>query len=218
MGDLVLQGELDDGNGFFIERHIGPNSDEHARMLATVGRRSVDELLQQVLSPSIVDSTHLTMIPADSERALEAELRELASKNTVLTSMIGLGYYDTILPAVIRRSILENPAWYSAYTPYQAEIAQGRLEALLTFQTMVSDLCALPVANASLLDEPTAVVEGMLMCARASKVATRFVVDADCLPQTIAVLQTRSKPLGIELVIDDLERGLPGGAAFGIVI
>src|SRR5260370_16736435 len=131
-----------------------------------------------------------------------AELRRMADRNHVLTSMIGLGYYDTVTPAVIRRNVLENPAWYTAYTPYQPEISQGRLEALLNFQTMIADLTALPWAGASLLDEATAAVEAMTLARRAARRGHVFLADADCLPQTLAVLRTRAEPLGIHLVVE----------------
>ena len=136
-----------------------------------------------------------------------AELRALAARNTVTVPMIGLGYHGTVTPPVIRRNVLENPAWYTAYTPYQPEISQGRLEALLTFQTTVADLTGLPVAGASLLDEATAAAEAMTLLRRAEPIdQPRFVVDADTLPQTLAVLRTRAEPLGIELVVVDLGR------------
>src|SRR5690606_2769940 len=139
-----------------------------------------------------------------------AELRALAARNTVAVSMIGLGYYGTHTPAVIRRNVLENPAWYTAYTPYQPEISQGRLEALLNFQTMVADLTGLPVANASLLDEATAAAEAMALARRASKVPGMvYAVDADALPQTVTVLRTRAEPLGIQSWLVDLDAGEP---------
>src|SRR5205814_1976426 len=133
-----------------------------------------------------------------SETEALARLRELGDRNEVFTSLIGLGYYDTVTPPVILRNVLENPAWYTAYTPYQPEISQGRLEALLNFQTMVEDLTGLPIANASLLDESTAAAEAMTLCRRMSKATGPFVVDADCLPQTIEVVRTRARPLGLE--------------------
>ena len=153
-----------------------------------------------------------------TEREVAAELRRLAASNVVAEPMIGLGYYGTITPAVIRRNVLENPSWYTAYTPYQPEISQGRLEALLNFQTMVSDLTGLSTSNASLLDESTAVAEAVtLMRRRSDSASNRVVVDADCLPQTIGVLQTRLAPLGIEVVVADLSAGLPEGECFGVV-
>ncbi|HEY6279888.1 MAG TPA: aminomethyl-transferring glycine dehydrogenase, partial [Streptosporangiaceae bacterium] len=164
----------------------------------------------------------LRLPPPLSEAGAQAELRRLASQNTVLTSMIGLGYHPTITPAVIRRNVLENPGWYTAYTPYQPEISQGRLEALLNFQTMVEDLTALPVAGASLLDEATAAAEAMTLSRRAAGKGTIFLADADCLPQTLAVLATRAEPLGIELVVApvtaDLVAAQPAGELFGVLL
>ena len=136
----------------FAQRHIGPSPAEQARMLAVVGHESLDEMARAALPPQLAGGTPLSLPPPLSEAAAQAELRRLAGKNQVLTSMIGLGYYGTVTPAVIRRNLLENPGWYTAYTPYQPEISQGRLEALLNFQTMVADLTALPVAGASLLE------------------------------------------------------------------
>ncbi|HTW97218.1 MAG TPA: aminomethyl-transferring glycine dehydrogenase [Acidimicrobiales bacterium] len=203
---------------FFVARHLGAGAPELEQM-----RRAVEaSTLEPLAGPAGLagdDHEGLELPPAGSERELLEELRRIAAENRVVTSMIGLGYHDTITPAVLRRSILENPAWYTAYTPYQAEISQGRLEALLVFQTLVADLTGLPVANASLLDESTAVVEAMLMCQRALPGRRRFVVDRDCLPQTIAVLGTRARPLGVELVVADLDDGLPEVEdAFGIVV
>ena len=151
--------------------------------------------------------------PATETEAL-AELRALAGRNRPMTQMIGLGYYGTMHPAVIRRNVLESPAWYTAYTPYQPEISQGRLEALLNFQTMVGDLTGLPVANASMLDESTAAAEAMTLVRRAGRSkSTKFVVDADTLPQTLAVIETRAEPLGIEIVVADLSQGLRASAS-----
>ena len=178
-------------------------------MLAALGYDSLDALMTAAVPTSIRMGEVLnSAIPAAAtEREALAELAGLAEQNTVRTSMIGLGYYGTITPAVIQRNVLENPSWYTAYTPYQPEISQGRLEALINFQTMVSDLTGLDTANASMLDEGTAVVEGMLLARRASKSASnRFVVDADALPQTHALLESRAKAVGIELVVADLER------------
>ncbi|WP_375399947.1 aminomethyl-transferring glycine dehydrogenase [uncultured Amnibacterium sp.] len=195
-------------------------------MLQAIGVDSLDELLARAVPESIQLPTGgppgapSVLPPAASETAAIAELRTLAAKNTVRTSMIGLGYSGTITPAVIQRNVLENPSWYTAYTPYQPEIAQGRLEALLNFQTMVADLTGLTTANASMLDEATAVVEGMLLARRASKVrSNRFVVDADALPQTKAVLAGRAAAVGIELVEADLAvDGLPEGDLFGVLV
>src|SRR6185312_9103758 len=164
------------------------------------GYASLDDLLGDAVPASIREKLELTLPAAASEAGVAAELRALANRNQVLTSMIGLGYYDTITPPVIRRNVLENPAWYTAYTPYQPEISQGRLEALLNFQTMVEDLTGLPVAGASMLDESTAAAEAMTLARRATGRGRIFLADADCLPQTLAVLATRAEPLGIDLV------------------
>src|SRR5207247_14321 len=176
----------------FAERHIGPSADEQAKMLAVVGYASLDWLTAEALPESIrSDDERLELPETLSEAGALVALRALAAKNRRVTSMIGLGYYDTITPPVIRRNVLENPAWYTAYTPYQPEISQGRLEALLTFQTMVEDLTALPVAGASLLDEGSAAAEAMALAHRVVKRRDVFVVDADVLPQTLDVLRTR---------------------------
>ena len=204
----------------FVDRHVGPSPDERARMLAAIGYSSVEELIDDAVPAAIRTSRPLDLPPALSESAALARLREFASRNTVLTSMIGLGYYGTITPAVIMRNVLENPGWYTAYTPYQPEISQGRLEALLNFQTVVSDLTGLPVANASMLDEGTAAAEAMALAHRVSrrKEPGTFLVDADALPQTIEVVRTRAVPLGIEVVTADLSGGLPDGDFFGVLL
>jgi glycine dehydrogenase len=205
----------------FAGRHIGPSPDEQAKMLAAVGYGSLAELCAAAVPESIATREPLALPPAATEAEVAAELRALAGRNQVLTSMIGLGYADTITPAVIRRNVLENPAWYTAYTPYQPEISQGRLEALLNFQTMVADLTGLPSANASLLDEATAAAEGMALARRVSKAPADapFVVDADCLPQTVAVLRTRARALGLDVVVADLsaDAALPD-QAFGVLV
>jgi glycine dehydrogenase len=197
----------------FQTRHIGTDGDAQRTMLSVLGAAhsrtyaSVDEVVAAAVPAGIrVDPGHRPALPAPvSERAALRELRELASRNTVNRSLIGLGYYGTITPAVIKRNVLENPGWYTAYTPYQPEISQGRLEALINFQTMVADLTGLDTANASMLDEGTAVVEGMLLARRASKAASaRFVVDVDTFPQTLALLRNRAEAVGIELVVRDL--------------
>ncbi|WP_327092829.1 aminomethyl-transferring glycine dehydrogenase [Nonomuraea sp. NBC_01738] len=201
----------------FATRHIGPSADQQQRMLETVGFESVADLVAIAVPEAIRAKDQLNLPAAASESEAIAELRALADRNRVLTSMIGLGYHDTITPAVIRRNLLENPGWYTAYTPYQPEISQGRLEALLNFQTVISDLTGLDVAGASLLDEATAAAEAMTLARRAGKSKSNvFVVDADALPQTKAVLATRAEPLGIELVFDDLEGELPG--CFGVLV
>ncbi|MGI5271420.1 aminomethyl-transferring glycine dehydrogenase [Nonomuraea sp. CA-218870] len=201
----------------FSSRHIGPSAAEQQRMLQTVGFESVTDLVAVAVPEAIRIKDRLDLPPAASEAEAIAELRALAGRNQVLTSMIGLGYHDTVTPAVIRRNLLENPGWYTAYTPYQPEISQGRLEALLNFQTVVSDLTALPVAGASLLDEATAAAEAMTLARRAGKAKSPvFVVDADALPQTKAVLATRAEPLGITLVESDLTGDLP--ECFGVLV
>ncbi|OLL71938.1 Glycine dehydrogenase [decarboxylating] (glycine cleavage system P protein) [Pseudonocardia sp. Ae168_Ps1] len=205
----------------FAERHIGPRPDELARMLEALGVDSLDALAGRALPDAIRDPEPVgASLPApENEAGMLAELRELADRNTVTVPMIGLGYHGTRTPSVIRRNVLENPAWYTAYTPYQPEISQGRLEALLAFQTMVSDLTGLPVAGASLLDEATAAAEAMTLLRRAGRSKSpRFVVDADTLPQTLDVLRTRAEPLGIELVVTDLTGGLPDGEFFGALL
>ncbi|MDQ2796483.1 MAG: glycine dehydrogenase (aminomethyl-transferring), partial [Actinomycetota bacterium] len=191
-------------------------------MLAVIGVDTLDQLATAAVPASILDEVGAgfeTLPTAVSEHEALDELRALAQRNTVTTSMIGLGYYDTLTPAVIRRNVLESPAWYTAYTPYQPEISQGRLEALLNFQTMVTDLTGMELANSSMLDEATAAAEAMTLLRRAGKSSSpRFVVDADALPQTKAVLTTRAEPLGIELVEADLATGeLPDGEFFGVL-
>ncbi|AVT35158.1 aminomethyl-transferring glycine dehydrogenase [Plantactinospora sp. BB1] len=191
--------------GAFADRHIGPDADAMRRMLETVGYHSVDDLMDAAIPEVIRWTGDLDLPPAATEEEVAAELRALAARNTVAVSMIGLGYSGTHTPAVIRRNVLENPAWYTAYTPYQPEISQGRLEALLNFQTMVTDLTGLATANASMLDEGTAAAEAMTLARRAGKNKSNvYVVDADTLPQTLAVLATRAEPLGIEVRVLDL--------------
>ncbi len=206
----------------FAERHIGTDSTAQAAMLAAVGYESLDALMDAAV-PAAIRTSELESVlpPAATERQALAELRGLAAKNTVNRCLIGLGYYDTITPAVIKRNVLENPSWYTAYTPYQPEISQGRLEALLNFQTMVSDLTGMATANSSMLDEATAVVEGMLLARRASGSASNvFLVDADALPQTKALLRHRAEAVGIELVehslVEPVETTIP--EAFGALI
>ncbi len=205
----------------FAGRHVGPSRDEQAKMLAHVGFSSLDDLSAAAVPAGITIEGPLDLPTAATEVEVVAELRSVANDNRRLVQMIGLGYYDTVTPPVILRNLLENPAWYTAYTPYQPEISQGRLEALLNFQTVVSDLTGLPIANASLLDEATAAAEAMALARRAAprtNDSSRFVVDADCFPQTIAVLQTRAEPLGIEVLVADLSEGLPDGDLFGVLV
>lgn len=192
----------------FTHRHIGPQSDEQAEMLKAVGYESLGELMDAAIPESIRFHGDLDLPAGASEEETIAELRAIASRNVVATPMIGLGYYGTHTPAVIKRNVLESPAWYTAYTPYQPEISQGRLEALLNFQTMVTDLTGLTTANASMLDEATAVAEAMTLARRASKSKSPvYAVDADTLPQTLAVLRTRAEPLGIQVTLVDLDAG-----------
>ncbi|MGP9803517.1 aminomethyl-transferring glycine dehydrogenase [Paracoccus sp. NSM] len=202
---------------FANRRHIGPSPSEMAEMLRAVGADSLDQLIEQTVPAAIRQADRLDW-PALSEAGLIARMREIAAKNRVMTSLIGQGYYGTVTPPAIQRNILENPAWYTAYTPYQPEIAQGRLEALLNFQTMVADLTGLPVANASLLDEATAAAEAMAMARRQSKSkADAFFVAHDLHPQTISVIETRAAPLGIRIVkgsVDDLVANQVFGAIF----
>ncbi|MGH8944176.1 MAG: aminomethyl-transferring glycine dehydrogenase [Acidimicrobiia bacterium] len=203
-------------NERFADRHIGPRPDDIDKMLATIGAASLDDLVAETIPASILD-TDLDLPPALSEGQTIERLSELASKNVVMTSLIGLGYHDTITPPVIQRNVLESPAWYTAYTPYQPEISQGRLEALLNFQTMVSDLTGLDVANASLLDEATAAAEAMAMCRRLAKSdRSVFYVDDDCHLPTIEVVKTRAAATGVEIRM--LSEGFEAGAAFGLLL
>ena len=217
-------------NPLFADRHIGPDSDAIATMLEVIGVDSLEDLARRALPAKILDALSESgdapgldrLPPAASEAEALAELRTLADANTVAVSMIGQGYSDTYTPPVLLRNILENPAWYTAYTPYQPEISQGRLEALLNFQTMVADLTGLEVANASMLDEGTAAAEAMTLMHRAVKGnSNRLAVDVDVYAQTAAVLATRAEPLGIEIVTADLRCGLPelpdGGEFFGVI-
>ena len=203
---------------FANRRHIGPSPEEMDEMLAVVGAKDLDELIDDTLPASIRQSEELDFGRPLSERELLHRMREVANKNQLMTSLIGQGYHGTVTPPAIQRNILENPAWYTAYTPYQPEISQGRLEALLNFQTMISDLTGLEIANASLLDESTACAEAMTMAQRVSKSkAKAFFVDRDCHPQNIAVIQTRAAPLGIEVIVgnpDKLEADKVFGALF----
>ncbi|TAF13488.1 MAG: glycine dehydrogenase (aminomethyl-transferring), partial [Nostocales cyanobacterium] len=188
----------------FPQRHIGPSSSDIQQMLVTLGINSLDDLINQTVPDSIRFHQNLKLPTVQSEYAALAKLKQIAEKNQVYRSYIGMGYHDCITPAVIQRNILENPGWYTAYTPYQPEIAQGRLEALLNFQTMIIDLTGLEIANASLLDEGTAAAEAMSMSYGICKNKSHnFFVSSACHPQTIDVLQTRAKPLGINIIIAD---------------
>ncbi|MET9108549.1 aminomethyl-transferring glycine dehydrogenase [Streptomyces zhihengii] len=207
----------------FEQRHIGPDAAAQAKMLAQVGYGSLDELSAAAV-PDVIKSTKALDLPeALTEAGVLAELRGLADRNQVLAPMIGLGYHGTFTPPVILRNVMENPAWYTAYTPYQPEISQGRLEALLNFQTVVADLAGLPTSGASLLDEGTAAAEAMSLARRVGKVKDGvFLVDADTLPQTIAVIETRAEPTGVEVVVADLTDGIPADIAergvFGVLL
>lgn len=207
--------------GKFTERHIGPDAPATRHMLDSLGFESLDALIDAAVPQQIRSEKPLRLPAARSEQQVLADLRMLAERNATRVQMIGLGYYDTVTPAVLRRNVLESPAWYTSYTPYQPEISQGRLEALLTFQTVIEDLTALPLAGASLLDEATAVVEAVLLMRRANKAkaaAARVVVDAEILPQTLAVVRGRAEALGIDVEVHDLNAGLPAGDFFGLVL
>jgi glycine dehydrogenase len=202
---------------FANRRHIGPSPDEMDAMLEALGAESLEALIDAVVPPAIRQDAPLDFGAALSERAMIERMRAVAGRNRVLTSLIGMGYHGTITPPAIQRNILENPAWYTAYTPYQPEISQGRLEALLNYQTMICDLTGLEIANASLLDEATAAAESMAMARRVAKSkAGAFFVDEGCHPQTISVLKTRAEPLGIALVIGAPET-LQAEAVFGAI-
>ncbi|MGZ4438657.1 MAG: aminomethyl-transferring glycine dehydrogenase [Nocardioidaceae bacterium] len=218
MSDHPTLSQLDVASAF-SERHIGPDDAAISSMLATLGFDSLDALMDAAVPGGIRAAEELNLpAPATEERAAR-DLRELAASNTPREPMIGLGYHGTFTPAVVRRNVLEDPSWYTAYTPYQPEISQGRLEALINFQTMVGDLTGLPTANASLLDEGTAAAEAMTLVRRANKKATGpFVVDSDALPQTIAVVRTRALAMGIEVVVADLADGLPDGDLCGVLL
>ena len=217
---MPAQNAMSEQQELFESRHIGPNASQQAKMLEAVGYDSLDALMAAAV-PHGIRSTAQMALPAPlSETEALSTLRDLADRNNPGISMIGLGYYPTITPAVIRRNVLEDPAWYTAYTPYQPEISQGRLEAMLNFQTMVSDLTGLPTANSSLLDEGTAAAEAMTLIRRASRGSDPkpIVVDSGCLPQTLAVIHTRARAQGLDIVEADLIDGLPEGDLAGAVI
>ncbi|SPE19975.1 glycine decarboxylase, PLP-dependent, subunit (protein P) of glycine cleavage complex [Burkholderiales bacterium] len=201
----------------FLARHIGPSSEQIDAMLAELGHASLDELVRAIVPESIRLAAPLGLAAPVSEAQALQRIAELAQANRVLRSAIGMGYYGTIMPAVIARNVFENPAWYTAYTPYQAEISQGRLEAMLNFQTMIGDLTAMPIANASLLDEASAAAEAMMLARRSARSASnRFLVSRDCHPQTISVVRTRAEPLGLEVVVGDLADA--AGDCFGALL
>ncbi|HYH34456.1 MAG TPA: aminomethyl-transferring glycine dehydrogenase [Nocardioides sp.] len=208
-----------DGASPFLERHVGPRAHEIAAMLEVLGYDSLDALMADAVPAGIRSTAPLLLPPPADEETVARELRDIAAANRPAASMIGLGYHATITPPVIRRNVLEDPSWYTAYTPYQPEISQGRLEALLNFQTVVADLTGLPTAGASLLDEGTAAAEAMTLVRRANRAASGpFVVDADALPQTIEVVRTRAVAMGIEVVVADLTHGLPDGDLCGVLL
>ncbi|MFN2172662.1 MAG: aminomethyl-transferring glycine dehydrogenase [Candidatus Promineifilaceae bacterium] len=205
----------------FVKRHIGPRSHDVTNMLAALNLSSLAELMDEAIPKSIRLSEPLNLEPSRSESAVLQELRELAAQNRLLRSFIGMGYYGTITPPVIQRNILENPGWYTQYTPYQPEIAQGRLEALLNFQTMIADLTGMEIANSSLLDEGTAAAEAMTLCQRAQprkSTADTFFVSELCHPQTVAVVQTRAKPLGINVIVGNHEEYDFSSETFGVLL
>ena len=211
--------QLQPNNDEFISRHIGPSSSDIEAMLTQLGYGSMDEFIAAVIPAKILSDKPLALGNPQTESAALEDLRHIAEQNQVLKSYIGMGYYNTFTPNVILRNVLENPAWYTAYTPYQPEISQGRLEALLNFQTMISDLTGMEIANASLLDEATAAAEAMTFCQRISKSKSAvFFVSQDCFPQTIDVVKTRAHPLGIQVVVGDPATALQGLDCFGVLL
>ena len=203
----------------FAHRHLGPGADEIEAMLATVGVASLEALVDAAVPAGIRQDTRLALPEAGTEDEILARLRVYADRNQVAVSMLGMGYSGTLTPTVILRNVLENPAWYTAYTPYQPEISQGRLEALLNFQTMITDLTGMDLANASLLDEATAAAEAMALCRRVTKQeSATFFVDAECHPQTIQVVATRAEPLGIKVIVGDPVTALSGIDAYGVLV
>ena len=205
-----------EGRDVFIRRHIGPGPEDQAKMLKALGVDSLDALIGTVVPPAIRREGQMALDRPLTEAEVLDELRGLADRNRRMISLIGQGYHGTVTPPVIQRCVLENPAWYTAYTPYQPEISQGRLEALINFQTLVTDLTGLDIANASLLDEGTAAAEAMTLCHRQAKAKSdRFFVSRHCHPQTIAVVEARAEPLGIEIVVGDEATDLDAGSVFG---
>src|SRR5580700_1522279 len=202
----------------FAQRHIGPQAHDVRWMLQVVNAPSLDALIDEAIPADIRQTEPLNFGPALSEPELLTKMRGIASRNQATVSLIGQGYYGTHLPPVIQRNVLENPAWYTAYTPYQAEISQGRLEALLNFQTMIADLTGLEIANASLLDEATAAAEAMAMARRVTQDRNTVFVSSECHPQTIDVVQTRAKPLGINVVVGDHDSFQFTDKVFGAVV
>jgi glycine dehydrogenase len=202
----------------FASRHIGINETDIDKMLDAVGAPSMAALLDSVIPENIRRQSKMTLAPALLEHEALAELKSFAAKNQVKTSLIGMGYYNCHTPPVIQRNILENPAWYTAYTPYQPEISQGRLEAILNFQTMIIDLTGMDIANGSLLDEATAAAEGMALASRMHRPkGNRFIVDPDTHPQTIAILKTRAEPLGIIIDVQPIGDSIPDDCFGGLL-
>ena len=205
--------------GDFVRRHIGPNQDTIGQMLDAIGVASLEQLIERTVPEAIRFEEPLDLPPPMSERQAVSAMRRMRDRNRVFVSMTGMGYYGTVLPSVIKRNVLENPGWYTAYTPYQAEVSQGRLEALLNFQQMVIDLTGMELANASLLDEATAAAEAMSMARRVSKSESNtFFVDQDCHPQTVAVVQTRARPMGWKVVVGDPFVDLEDRVVFGALL
>ena len=217
MSQLLSLSQLREPNAF-LNRHLGPDAEEQQAMLASLGLGSRAELIEQTVPPGIRFNRALDLPPALDEAAALARLKGYAGQNQVWTSLIGMGYHATLTPTVILRNVLENPGWYTAYTPYQPEIAQGRLEALLNFQQMTIDLTGLDLANASLLDEATAAAEAMALAKRVSKSSSNlFFVDEHCHPQTISVVRTRAEGFGFELVVGGVDE-LSGHQVFGALL
>ena len=204
----------------FIQRHIGPSESQRKAMARAIGYPDLQALIHDTIPDGILRSQDMDLPGANTEQAVLQRLRDIAGKNQVFRSYIGIGYYDTYTPAVIQRNVLENPGWYTAYTPYQPEISQGRLEGLLNFQQVIMDLTGMELANASMLDEGTAAAEAMTLCQRVNKKnrSRTFIVAADCHPQTIAVVQTRAEPLDIEVVVGDPKQLLGSTEAFGVLL
>src|SRR5216117_3539803 len=202
----------------FARRHIGPSEAEVAEMLSEVGFENLDSLIDAAVPKNIRLDRQLKLPEAKSETEALSELRAISKKNKVARSFNGAGYSDCVTPPVIQRNILENPGWYTAYTPYQAELAQGRLEALLNFQTMVTDLNKLEIANASMLDEATSAAEAMTLCHAAVPDRKTFFVADNCHPETIEVVRTRAKPLGIEVKIDNFAKFKFDNSVFGALV
>ncbi len=205
--------------GNFIQRHIGNNQKQNDEMLAELSLKTLEDLITQAIPENIINQEPLKLTDTISERTVIKYLRKMRGRNKVFTSLIGIGYYDTVMPAVIKRNVLENPGWYTAYTPYQAEVSQGRLEALLTFQQMISELTGMEIANSSLLDEATAAAEAMAMSKRLSKSTSNCVfIDQDCHPQTIAVMQTRAESFGFKVILGNPYQQLEQHDFFAVLV